>query len=486
MVNFKIIFRILGGLLYLEATLMLLCMGLALYFGEDDILLFAVSGIMTMLGGVTLRFLGRDANNRLSRRDSYLLVTLLWVVYSLFASLPFLLGGYLNNFTDAYFEAISGFTTTGATVIDDVEALPHGILFWRSLTQWVGGVGIVFSTLALIPSLAGGGSIKVFRAETTGLVTSKLHPKLSTNVRWIWFVYIFISVACFGCYMLFGMDWFEAVNYAMSASATGGYSINNTPTEYFNSPAIEYTTTFFCFLSGINFTLLYSLLLRGRVKAVLRNTELRFYIAVVALVTVSVMAALVLRNGYGLEHAFRSSVFQVVSFVTTTGLLNDDISLWPRVTWLVLGLCMVVGACSGSTTGGMKCVRIVMLFKVMRNELVQRLHPNAVLPLKINDVNVPDRQRVSLLAFVTAYIMLFLVMVVAMIAMGLDNTNAVTVCVSSLGNVGPSLGIGIGQPMSWSQLPCLAKWLCAFMMLVGRLEIFSVLVVLTPSFWTRN
>lgn len=466
---------------------MFICMGVALYFGEDDILLFATSGIMTMLGGLILRYFGRNAVNRLSRRDSFLLVSLIWVVYSLFATLPFLLGGYLDSFTDAYFEAMSGFTTTGATVIDDVEALPHGILFWRSLTQWVGGLGIVFSTLALIPSLAGNsGSIKVFRAEATGPIKSKLHPKLSTNVRWIWLVYLFISVACFGCYMLFGMNWFEAINYAMSSAATGGFSINNNSTEYFNSPALEYVTTFFCFLSGVNFTLLYSTILKGRLKSAIHDSEFRFYISAVAVFTLFIMAELIFRNHYEVEHAFRSAIFQVVSFITTTGLFNDNAALWPHVTWVVLAMCMVLGACSGSTSGGIKCARGVMLIKVMRNELLQRLHPNAVLPLRVNGVNIPDKQRVSLLAFVTAYIMLFLIMAFVMIAAGIDNTNAITICISSLSNVGPTLGTEIGPTMSWSMLPDFAKWMCSFMMLVGRLEIFTVLVVLTPSFWTRN
>lgn len=487
MINFKIIYRILGALLFQEALTMFVCMGIALYFGEDDILLFATSGVLTILCGLLLRYAGRNAVNRLSRRDSYLLVSLIWVVYSLFASLPFLLGGYLNSFTDAYFEAMSGFTTTGATVIDDVEALPHGILFWRSLTQWVGGLGIVFSTLALIPSMAtGSGSIKVFSAEATGPIRSKLHPRLSTNVRWIWFVYLFISVACFGCYMLFGMNWFEAVNYAMSSAATGGFSINNNSTEFFHSPSLEYVTTFFCFLSGVNFTLLYSSVLRGRFKSLFRDTEFRFYIGMVAAFTLFIMGELIIRNHYELEHAFRSAIFQVVSFVTTTGLFNDDAALWPHVTWVVLGLCMFIGACSGSTSGGLKCVRGVMLFKIVRNELLQRLHPNAVLPLKVNNINIPDRQRVSLLAFVTAYLLLFFVMAFIMIAIGIDNTNAITICLSSLSNVGPTLGTQIGPTMSWSMLPDFAKWLCSFMMLVGRLEIFTVLVVLTPSFWTRN
>lgn len=487
MINFKIIYRVLGGLLFQEAITMFVCMGIALYFEEDDILLFATSAILTILAGVMLKYWGRDAENRLSRRDACLLVSLIWVVYSLFATLPFLLGGYLHNFTDAYFEAMSGFTTTGASVIENVEALPHGILFWRSLTQWVGGLGIVFYTIALIPSVAGGsGTMRVFRAEATGPIRSKLTPKLSTNVRYIWFVYLFISLACFGCYMLFGMNWFEAMNYAMSSAATGGFSIHNDPIAFFNSPALEYITVFFCFLSGINFTLLYMSVLRGRVKTLFKDTEFQFYLCMLMACTAFIMVELIIHNHYEIEHAFRAAIFQVVSFTTTTGLFNDNAALWPHVTWVVLALCMFFGACSGSTSGGLKAVRGVMLFKVMRNELMQRLHPNAVLPLKINNINIPDRQRVSLLAFIAAYMLLFFLMVFVMIGLGIDNSNAITICLSTLSNVGPTLGTDIGPAMSWAQLPVIAKWLCTFMMLVGRLEIFTVLVVLTPSFWNRN
>ena len=487
MINYRIILRILGGLLFQEAITMLICMVVALYFQEDDILLFATSAVFTILVGVVLQFFGRNADNRLTRRDACLLVTLIWVVYSLFATLPFLLGGYLHSFTDAYFEAMSGFTTTGATIIDDVEALPHGILFWRSLTQWVGGLGIVFSTIALIPSVAAGsGSIKVFSAEATGPIKSKLTPKLSTSVRYIWLVYFVISVACFSSYMIFGMNWFEAANYAMSTTATGGFSVNNDSTEFFKSPALEYITVFYCFLSGVNFTLLYTSVFKGKLKSLFRDSEFRFYITMVAVCTAFIMFELVLRNHYGMEHAFRSALFQVVSFITTTGLFNDNAGAWPHVTWVVLAICMFVGACSGSTSGGLKSVRGVMLLKVVKNELLQRLHPNAVLPLKINDINVPDKQRVSLLAFVTAYLLLFFIMAFVMIAAGIDNTNAITICLSSLSNVGPTLGTEIGPTMSWSQLPDFAKWMCTFMMLIGRLEIFTVLVVLTPSFWTKN
>lgn len=487
MINYKIILRVLGGLLYGEAVTMLMCMAVALCYQKDDILPFASSAIITVFAGAVLRFLGLKAENKLSRRDAYLLVSLVWIVYSLFATLPFLLGGYLHSFTDAYFEAMSGFTTTGATIIDDVEALPHGILTWRSLTQWVGGLGIVFTVIALIPSVAGGsGSIRVFGAESTGPIKTKLQPKLSTSARFIWFVYLALSVACCLSYKVFGMGWFDAANYTMSSVATGGFSTYNDSMEYFHSPALEYVTTFFCFLSGTNFTLLYISFFKRKWKSLFKDSEFRFYVIVVALATAFIMCELIFRNHYAIEHAFRSAIFQVVSFISTTGLFNDNAGTWPHVTWVVLAVCMFCGACSGSTTGGLKCVRCVMILKVLKNELVQRLHPNAVLPLKISDVNIPDKQRVSLLAFVAAYLLLFFIFAFVIIAAGVDNTNAITICLSCLSNVGPTLGTEIGPTMSWSELPAFIKWFCSFMMLVGRLEIFTVIVVLTPEFWRKN
>ena len=485
MINFKIIYKILGSLLFLEAFMMLTCLGIALYYGEEDIFAFLVSIVVTLLAGFILGYKGRNAENIMSRRDSYLIVTLTWTVFSLFGTIPFLVGGYLSSFTDAYFETMSGFTTTGATIIDDVETLPHGILFWRSLTHWIGGLGIVFFTIAVLPQVVGG-STKVFAAEATGPIKSKLSPRLSTSAKWIWLVYLFITFGCMGCFMLFGMNWFEGINYAMSIAATGGYSIYNDSIEHFHSPGMEYTATFFCFVSGVNFTLFYCAVAKKKIKALFRDTEFRLYLALSVLFTAFIMVELVMRNHYALEHAFRSSLFSVVSFMTTTGLFNDDAGKWPHVTWVVLAVCMLVGDCSGSTAGGMKCVRISMLFKVLRNELRQRLHPHAVLPLKISGVNITYPQRVSLLAFFTAYLLLIFISAFVMIAAGIDNTNAITIAMSCIGNVGPTLGLEIGPTMSWSMLPDFAKWICTVMMLFGRLEIFSVIVCLTPSFWTKN
>ncbi|EFM01661.1 TrkH family potassium uptake protein [Hoylesella marshii] len=485
MINLKLISKILGSLLFLEAGLMLMCLLMASYFKEDDVMAFLISVIVTLLFGFVLKYAGGHADNALGRRDAYLVVTLSWTVFSLFGTLPFLISGYITGFTDAFFETMSGFTTTGATILDDVEAFPHGLLFWRSLTQWLGGLGIVFFTIALLPSMVGG-SVRVFAAEATGPISSKLHPKLSTSAKWIWMVYLLLTVACIGSYVACGMGWFDGINYAMSTTATGGFSTHNTSVEYFHSPAVEYVCTLFCFLSGINFTLFYASVVKLRPKQLLTNSEFRFYLVVVLSLTVFIMIELMIQNGYDLEHAFRCGLFQVVSFLTTTGIFNDDAGQWPHVTWVALALCMFIGACSGSTSGGFKSIRGVMLLKIIKNEFKHILHPNAVLPVRINGVNIENNRRLTLLSFLTMYLVLSLVCSFTMIACGIDNTNAITITLSALGNVGPSLGLEIGPTMSWNSLPDFAKWMCSFLMLVGRLEIFSVLVIFTPAFWKNN
>ncbi len=485
MIHQKLICKILGQLLFIEAVFMLCSLGVSLFYQEDDEFAFLVSILVTIGGGLILKWKGHRADNYMSRRDAYLVVSLAWVVFSLFGTLPFMVSGYLHHFTDAYFETMSGFTTTGATIIDDVEALPHGLLFWRTITQWIGGLGIVFFTIALLPSLVGG-STKVFAAEATGPIKTKLHPRLSTSAKWIWSIYLILTIACCISYYLGGMGLFDSISYSMTTTATGGFSTHNTSTEFFHSPTLEYICTVFTFLSGINFTLLYAAVVKLKIKDLFRNSEFKFYVFLVTIFTLFIMFELLAMRNYNLEHAFRSSVFQVVSFITTTGLFNDDAGQWPHVTWVVLAVCMFFGACSGSTSGGLKCIRGVMLLRVVKNEFRQILHPNAVLPLKIDGVNVPFQKRVTLLAFLVTYLILCLVISFAMIAMGVDSTNAITITLSSLGNVGPSLGLEIGPTMSWSQLPDAAKWLCSLMMLIGRLEIFTMLVIFTPAFWKEN
>ena len=485
MVNFHIISKIIGSLLFIEAFFMACCMGISFTFHEDDIMAFIVSTLFTFGSAFLFLFMGRSAQNTLNRRDAYVVVTAAWVIFSFFGMFPFLIHGSITSLADAYFETMSGFSTTGATIIDNVEQLPHGILFWRSLMQWIGGLGIVFFTIAVLPSLVGG-SVKVFAAEATGPIRSKMHPRLSTNAKWIWSIYMLLTLACIGSYWAAGMNWFEATNYSMTTTATGGFSIHNDSTEHFNSATIDYVSILFQFLSGINFTLLYIAIFKLKIGALFKNSEFKLYMTVVIVATGIITYLLFTRMHYGLEHSFRSALFQVVSFMTTTGMFNDDAALWPHVTWVILGIVMYLGACAGSTSGGFKCIRGVMLLQVVRNNFRQILHPNAILPVKVNGQNIPQSKLVSLFAFFTLTILMVIVTATIMIMAGIDNTNAITTALSCVSNVGPTLGTEIGPAMSWSILPDYIKWILCLLMLMGRLEIMTVLVLFTRVFWKEN
>ena len=459
MLNLKLISKILGSLLWIEGLLLLNCLVVSLWYQSVDVMPFVWSILITVGTGFLFRLLGRNADNLLGRRDAYFVVTVAWILFTLFGTLPFMISGYIHSFTDDFFEAMSGFTTTGATIIDYPERLPKGLLYWRSLTQWIGGLGIVFFTIAILPSIVGG-SVKVFAAEATGPIKSKLHPRLSTSAKSIWVVYLMLTVACILSYKLCGMGWFDAFNYSMTSTATGGFATESGSIMTFHSPAEEYVCSLFCFLSGVNFTLMYASAVGMDIRKLLKNSEFRLYALMVLSFALFIAFELVYRNHYDIEHAFRSAIFQVVSFITTTGLFSDDAGKWPHVTWVVLAACMFFGGWSGSTSGGIKSIRGVMLLKVIRNEFRQILHPNAVLPMKIDGVNIPQSKRVTLLGFIGLYLVLTLFCAFTMIAFGIDNTNAITITLSSLGNVGPTLGMEIGPTMSWAQLPDIAKWIC--------------------------
>ena len=485
MVNFRIIFKIIGSLLFIEAFFMAMCLGVAFWFGEDDLVAFLLSMALTFGSAFLFLYMGRKSENTLGRHDAYILVTAAWVIFSFFGMFPFLFHGSITNLSDAYFETMSGFTTTGATIIDDVERLPHGILFWRSLMQWIGGLGIVFFTIAILPSLVGG-SVKVFAAEATGPIKAKMHPRLTTTAKWIWSIYLMLTVGCGISFWAADMDWFSAVNYAMTTTATGGFSIHNDAAAYFKSARIDYISILFQFLAGINFTLLYISIFKGRLKDLFRNSEFKFYISLILLATSAIMLLLILQNDYGLEHAFRSALFQVVSFMTTTGVFSEDIADWPHITWVILGLVMFIGACAGSTSGGLKCIRGVMIMKVVRNNFKQILHPNAVLPVKINGQSVPQSRIISLFAFFSLFIIMLLVTGTIMFMSGIDTVNSAAIALSCVSNVGPSLANDVGANITWSAMPDGIKWVLCLLMLMGRLEIMTVLVLFTRSFWKEN
>ena len=485
MVNWHIIFKIIGSLLFIEAFFMAWCVGMSFYFKEDDTLAFLLSMLITFGSAFLFLLLGRKAKNTLSRHDAFVVVTAIWVIFSFFGMFPFLIHGCITNVTDAYFETMSGFSTTGASIFDDVECLPHGILFWRSLTQWVGGLGIVFFTIAILPSLVGG-SVKVFAAEATGPIKAKMHPRLSTTAKWIWSIYLLLTIGCGVSFWIAGMDWYEALNYSMTTTATGGFSIHNDSFSNFQDPSIDYIAILFEFLAGINFTLLYVSVFKARYKELFKNSEFRLYISIVVLATVSLVTILFTQMGYDLEKAFRTGLFQVVSFMTTTGVFSDDVALWPHITWIILGALMFVGACAGSTSGGFKCIRGVMTLKTLRNNFRQILHPNAVLPVKINGSSVPQARIVALFAFFTLFMCMILVTAAIMIISGIDTINSIVIALSCVSNIGPTLSNDIGANITWSGMPDYIKWILSLFMLMGRLEIMTVLVLFTPGFWRDN
>ncbi len=472
----------LGQLLFLEAVMMAVCLVMALFYQEDDTVAFSVSIAIITFTGFLLKYNGQSAQNSMNRRDAYLLVTVTWVLFSLFGALPFIISGYIASYTDAFFETMSGFTTTGATIIDDVEKLPHALLFWRSMTQWIGGLGIAFFTIAILPSLVGG-TMRVFSAESTGPIKSKVHPRISSSAKSIWLVYLLLTVGCAVCLYLCGMNIFDSTNYSMSITATGGFAPYNDSTGHFHSVAIDYVSVLFMFLSGTNFTLLYLAFFKRKFKRLFLSSEFRLYLTVVMTATLGIMYFLIRYNGYGIVNAFRSAIFQVVSFLTTTGVFNDDAGKWHHITWVILTICMFIGACAGSTSGGFKSVRGVILLKLVRNELKRILHPKAVLPVRVDGNIVSTSSQVTLLVYFTLYMALCIFAYFCLICMGVDSTNSITIAMSCASNVGPTLGLEIGPTVSWNILPDVGKWICSILMLMGRLEIFSVVVLFTRGFW---
>ena len=460
------------------------CSAFGFYYNEDDRWPFIIAAGVALLIGLTLNCIGRDADKRFSRRDGYLIVSLSWIVFSLVGMLPYVLSGYIPSVSDAFFETMSGFTTTGASILNDIEALPHGLLFWRSMTQWIGGLGIIFFTIAVLP-VFGVGGVQLFAAEATGPRHDKVHPRISVTAKWIWSIYLGLTVVCAFLFSLGGMSVFDSICHSMATTSTGGFSTRNASIATFDSAYIEYVTIFFMFLSGINFTLLFLAFFKGRVGKLFSDTEFHWYASIVGVFTLVIALGLVIVRGGQIEESFREALFQVVSVQTTTGFVSADYMLWPPVLWFFLSVVMYFGACAGSTSGAIKCVRIAMLLKVVRNEFLRIVHPNAVIPLRISGHVIHSKAKITLLAFFVLYVLVIFIGWVVMMALGLDFMDAYGVVVSSVSNVGPGLGNYSGI-QSWAHLPDAAKWVSAFLMLIGRLELFSVLLLLTPGFWQKR
>ena len=483
MINFKTIIRIIGILLLLETVMFLVCSSVSFYYRESDMLDFWKAGGITAGIGLLLAALGKGGERQLTRRDGYVLVSFAWVAFSLFGMLPFYIGGYIPDIADAFFETMSGFSSTGATILDDIESLPHGILFWRSMTQWIGGLGIIMFTIAVLP-IFGVSGLQVFAAEASGPTHDKVHPRIGITAKWIWSIYAGITALLVGLLMLGGMDWFDSICHAFATTGTGGFSTKQASVAYYNSPYIEYVISIFMFISGINFTLLL-LFVNRKFKKFIGNAELKFYFGSVVLFTAVIAIVLYYTSPMGMEESFRKSLFQVISLHTSTGFATDDYMQWSPVLWGLLTIIMLMGACAGSTTGGLKCIRMVILTKVSRNEFKHILHPNAILPVRINKQVISSSIVSTVLAFCFIYITIIVISTLLMMTMGVGAEESIGCVISSIGNMGPGLG-ETGPAYSWNALPDAAKWLLSFLMLLGRLELFTVLLLFTPDFWKRN
>lgn len=486
MINLKIISKITGILLLIESGILLLCSLLPLCYGERDFFAFLASALIAACMGLGLYILGTQdgASRNISKRDGYIVVVLCWVAFSIAGAFPFYLSNSLDNYPDAFFETLSGFTTTGASLIRDLESMPHGILFWRSLTQWIGGLGIVFFTVAVLP-VFGIGEVQLFAAEATGPIRGKLHPRISTSGRWILTMYVVLTIACTICLWICGMTPFDSINHGLCTIATGGDSTKNDSIAYFNSPAIEWVITLFMFLSGVNFGLLFAVFFKGKIRKLANDTEFIWYTLTTLGVIIIVIAGLTLTGHEDFLTAVRHATFQVIATITTTGYIATDFNQWHPALWLVLGVCMYMGACAGSTTGAMKSVRTLVLFRALKNEFNHILHPNAVLPIRMNGKVLPPSTRISVLAFTVFYFGIILFSWIFFTMMGIDAIESYSLSISFIGNHGVVFG-NAGSMIEIADLPSMAKWYGLLLMLVGRLEIFSVLIIFMPSFWKRR
>ena len=493
--NFKIILHIMGLLLLCNGSFMLFA-GLISGFYQDgatmDILLAA---IVTMLVGVMAMFYTRGHRKEVKRKEGYVIVTFGWLIMSISGVLPYLFSGAIPGITNAFFETISGYTTTGASILNDIESLPEGILFWRSLTHWIGGMGIIVLAIAILP-LLGIGGMQLFAAEAPGPSGDKLHPRITDTAKRLWLIYVGYTLAETLLLKLAGMSFFDAANHALSTLSTGGFSTKNASIAYWNdTPLIQYIVIVFMFLAGTNFVMSY-FAFTGKVQRVLKDEEFRVYATFIvsftliaglivylqADVPVSEYHPKVLGEG---ESAFRHSLFQVLAIVTTTGFVTADFTNWtPFLTVFFFGL-MFLGGCAGSTSGGIKVMRHLLIIKNGLLEFKRTLHTNAIIPVRFNNRTISEHIVYNIIAFFVLYMLMFIIGALVLGYLGLDFESAIGGAASSLGNVGPALG-DLNPVVNFSALPDVGKWWCGFLMLLGRLELFTVLILFVPYFWKRT
>ena len=487
--NLKTILNILAAMLVLTGLTMILPALIAWGYNEPDLAGHLKSSAICVLIGFPVWFFTRK-NRSLNSKDGFVIVTLAWILVALAGAQPFYLTGAIPNFTDAWFESMSGVTTTGASIIGNIEtlpnlvngieSLPHGVLFWRSFIQWIGGMGIIVFTIAILP-LLGVGGVQLFKAEVPGPVADKIRPRVREAAKILWMVYVgftFVQVLLLG---LAGMPWFDSVCHAFSTISTGGFSTQNASIAAFSNPLIHYIIIFFMFVAGVNFTLHFRAI-TGNYKAHLKDYEFRVYLSIICIATLLIFINISSANSDWSHNSFLISLFQSLAILTGTGYANADYELWPFFSQHLLLIIMFFGAMGGSTSGGMKIARIILLIKYAGTETRRMLHARAIIPIRIGDRFISDEVVRNTLGFSLIYLSIFVLTAFVLTAFNLDLLSAIGASASAIGNVGPAFG-AFGPTDSYALLHPIGKWMLTICMLLGRLEIFTIMVLFSRTFW---
>ncbi|MBN2349978.1 MAG: TrkH family potassium uptake protein [Bacteroidales bacterium] len=482
MLNLRVVGFILGILLLLEGIFMASSVLVSLVYNESVTIPILLSSILTIFTGGLLWLIFRKSNKSISKREGYIIVSSGWIFFSFFGAIPFHMSEAIPSFTDAFFETMSGFTTTGASILTDVESMPNGLLYWRSLIQWLGGMGIIVLSLVILPVLGIGG-MQLFVAEVPGPTPDKIHPRIKETAKRLWGIYFIFTCAEIVLLWIGGMSFFDAVCHSFTTMATGGYSTKQESIAYFTSPYIHYVIILFMILAGINFTLSY-FALHFNFRRVFRDEEFRFYLGFIAVFTLIITIILAININQPFEASFRQSLFQVVSIMTTTGFATVDYLQWMPVAIILLLILMFFGGSAGSTGGSMKIVRVVLLVKNSMLELKRLIHPSGIIPVRLNHQAVPPETVQNVLAFVSFYVLTTMTSIIVISAMGYDLESSIGAVAATLGNIGPGIG-AVGPADNYAHFSDVGKWFLSFLMLIGRLELFTVLILFSPHFWKK-
>ena len=482
MINFRFIANLMGKLLMVESAFLLLCACVALLYGESDALAFFYTTSITAVAGFMMTHFIKTKDRILAKKDGYFTVTMVWIVFSLFGCLPYIFGQTIPSFADAFFETMSGFTTTGSSILNDIDSLPHATLFWRSLTQWLGGLGIIMLFIAILPSLGIEGR-DLYVAETTGPTHSKTSFTFTASARQMWIVYTSLTLLQTFLLMFGGMDFFDGICHSFTTMATGGFSTKQDSIAYWDSAYIQYVIIVFMLMAGTNFGLLFTAI-RGNWRKLLRDNEFQLYFLIALLASVIIGLGLYYHQWAGLEKSMRDAAFQVVTLMTTTGFATVDYLLWPPFVCLILFLLFFIGSSAGSTAGGMKVIRVYMLFKNSFIELKRIIHPNGIINVKYNGKTVHPNIMTGIMGFSILYMIVFVIGTIIMTLCTEDIITASSAEITPMSNVGPASG-SLAPMDSFAPLNDFAKLFLAFLMLVGRLEILTVMVLFTRGFWKR-